>query len=447
MSSTTNDGDLGTRMRFLGIGADDLTMLQRFWQIAEPKLPDILDGFYCHVATEPRLQAMLGSKVAHLKQAQTVHWRRLFSGVLDSAYYDSVHAIGLMHQKTGLEPRWYIGGYSYVLNCLVEIAVAAHRWSPGKLRPLLRALTAQVMLDMDIAISVYQEALLIERQQRSQRVDALLHEFETTTGALVGTVASAATQLRATAQAMSSTTEQTTGQAASVAAAVEEASVNMQTVASAAEELASSISEISRQVAESSATASRAVEDARRTDAIVKTLAGGAQKIGDVVGLISNIAGQTNLLALNATIEAARAGDAGKGFAVVASEVKSLANQTAKATGDISAQIAEIQGATGEAVHAIETIVETINELSRIAASIAAAVEEQGAATQEISRNVHEAASGTQEVSQNIVGVSRGAQDTGAAAVQVLDAAGELSKQAEQMRADVGRFIGAVKAA
>ena len=445
--AATDDGDLGTRIRFLRIGANDLKRLQDFWQIVEPKLPAILDGFYSHVTSEPRLKAIVADRVTRLKQAQTQHWRRLFTGSLDAGYYDSVHTIGLMHHRIGLEPRWYIGGYNYVLNHLIGLAIAANRWSHGKLGPLLAAVTQRVMLDMDIAISGYQAALLVERQQRGRRVDALLREFEATTGSLVGTVAAAATQLRATAQSLSSTTEQTTGQAAGVAAAVEEASVNVQTVAAATEELSSSISEIARQVAQSSAIASRAVQDARRTDTIVKTLAGGAQKIGDVVGLISSIAGQTNLLALNATIEAARAGDAGKGFAVVASEVKSLADQTAKATGDISTQIAGIQSATSEAVQAIEAIAQTIDELNRIAASIAAAVEQQGAATQEIARNVQEAASGTQEVSHNIVGVSRGAQETGVAATQVLDAAGELSKQAEQMRADVGQFIGAVMAA
>jgi len=441
------DGDVSARARFMRISADDSKLLREFWQVAEPKLPTILDGFYQHVMSEPRLQAMLGEKVPGLKRAQTTHWQRLFTGGLDAGYYDSVRGIGLVHHKIGLEPRWYIGGYNYVLNRLFDLAVGAYRWSPGKLRTVLAAVTARVMLDMDIAISVYQEALLIERQQRGSKVDALLRSFEASAGTLVGIIASAATELRATAQSLSSTTEQTTAQAAGVAAAVEQASVNVQTVASAAEELSSSITEISRQVAQSSMIASKAVEDARRTDAIVKTLAGGAQKIGDVVGLISSIAGQTNLLALNATIEAARAGDAGKGFAVVAAEVKNLANQTAKATGDISAQIAEIQTATSEAVQAIETIAKTIDELSRIAASIAASVEEQGTATQEIARNVHEAASGTQEVSTNIIGVSRGAQETGVAAAQMLDAAGDLSQQTERMSADVGQFIAAVKAA
>jgi uncharacterized protein YoxC len=444
---STGDGDLGARMRFLNISTDDQGMLQAYWKVVEQQLPAILDGFYQHVGTEPRLKALVGDDVSRLKRAQTAHWQRLFTGSLDDGYYNSVHTIGMMHYRIGLEPRWYIGGYHYLLNRLIELAMRAHRWSPGKMRALLQAVTARVMLDMDIAISVYQDALLIDRQQRGNKIDALLRDFETSTGALAGVVATAATALQGTAQSLSGTTDQTTSQAASVAAAVEQASVNVQTVAAAAEELSGSIAEISRQVAQSSAIASRAVEDARRTDAIVKTLAGGAQKIGDVVGLIKSIAGQTNLLALNATIEAARAGDAGKGFAVVASEVKNLANQTAKATGDISAQIVEIQTATSEAVHAIETIAETIDELSRIATSIATSMEEQGAATQEIARNVHEAASGTQEVSSSIVGVNQGAQETGAAASHVLTAAGELLQQAEQMRTDVGRFIGAVKAA
>ena len=284
-------------------------------------------------------------------------------------------------------------------------------------------------------------------ERRAERLDGLTQGFEGKVGGLVGLVASAAAQLQTTARAMTGTAGETTQQAANVATAAEEASVNVQTVASAAEQLAASIGEISRQVAQSAKVAGKAVEEAKRTDTVVRALAEGAQKIGEVVGLISNIAGQTNLLALNATIEAARAGDAGKGFAVVASEVKSLATQTAKATEDISRQIAQIQASTTEAVASIQGIGARIAEVSEIAAAIAAAVEEQGAATQEIARNVQQASAGTLAVTTNIAGVGQGANNTGAAATEVLDAAEALRRQAEDLNGMVTSFIREVKTA
>ncbi len=390
-----NDDDLATRTRFIGLDPASCALLTAFWPAIEPELPAVLNGFYQHVMTIPSLRKLVGDQLPRLKQAQMAHWRRLFSGRFDAAWLSGVRSIGQVHHKIGLEPRWYIGGYAYVLNRLIGLALRTHRWSPGKLAPLIGALNAAVMLDMDIAISACQQALLEEQAQRAERLDALLRAFEGKTAGLVAMVASAATQLEATARTMSATTGDTTTQAANVAAAVETASVNVQTVASAAEELSASVGEIARQVTQSSQIADRAVADANRTDRIVKTLAEGAQKIGEVVSLISAIAGQTNLLALNATIEAARAGDAGKGFAVVAAEVKGLANQTAKATDDIRQQVAQIQVATKEAVTAIESIAHTIGELSQIATAIASAVEEQGAATQEIARNVQEAATAT----------------------------------------------------
>ena len=271
--------------------------------------------------------------------------------------------------------------------------------------------------------------------------------FEAKVGRLVSTLSGAATELKATAVSMSTTAALTTRQASTVAAAAEEASVGVQTVAAAAEELTSSISEIGRQVAQASRITGQAVSDAQRTDTIVRALAEAAEKIGHVVGLITNIAGQTNLLALNATIEAARAGDAGKGFAVVASEVKSLANQTAKATEEIGAQISQIQTATKEAVEAIRGITGTIQEVSAISMSIAAAVEEQGAATAEIARNVHQTATSARDVTSNIGGVSQAADDTGAAANRVSAAANDFSRQAEQLSAEVNSFVTGVRAA
>jgi methyl-accepting chemotaxis protein len=211
--------------------------------------------------------------------------------------------------------------------------------------------------------------------------------------------------------------------------------------------MASSVNEISRQVQDSARMAGEAVGEARKTNDRVSELSKAAARIGDVVELINNIAGQTNLLALNATIEAARAGEAGRGFAVVAAEVKALAEQTAKATGEIGQQINGIQSATQDSVNAIKEISGTIEKLSEISSAIAAAVEEQGAATQEISRNVQQAAQGTQQVSSNITDVQRGASDTGRASSQVLSAAQSLSGDSNRLKLEVSKFLSSVRAA
>jgi methyl-accepting chemotaxis protein len=285
-----------------------------------------------------------------------------------------------------------------------------------------------------------------EEQQR-QAMLAMADGFEMAVGDIVRDVNSQATQLQAAAQSMSATAEETERQSTAVAAASEQASTNVQTVASAAEELSSSIAEIGRQVASSSDITARAVEDTRRTNEQIQGLAEAAQSIGDVIKLISDIASQTDLLALNATIEAARAGDAGKGFAVVAAEVKSLANQTAKATEEIRGKIAEMQVATSRSVDAVQEIGQTIARINEIATTIASAVEEQGAATQEIARNVQQASAGTTEVSTNIVGVTKAANDTGVASTQVLGTAGELAQQSEALRSQVESFLGNIRAA
>ncbi|MBI3503660.1 MAG: cache domain-containing protein [Proteobacteria bacterium] len=283
--------------------------------------------------------------------------------------------------------------------------------------------------------------------EKKQAMQTLARDFEAAVGTIVTGIASTARELENSAHTMTSTVEDAARQSTAVSAAAEEASTNVQTVASAAEELTASITEISRQVSDSASIAGQAASDAERTNVQVKALADAAQKIGDVVKLINNIAGQTNLLALNATIEAARAGEAGKGFAVVASEVKSLANQTAKATEDIAAQVKSIQTATSGSVQAIQEIGQTIGRINQIATTIASAVEEQGAATKEIARNVQQASAGTQDVSSNITGVARAVGEAGSAAGIVKGATGNLSRESDALRTQVERFLAGIRAA
>lgn len=292
-----------------------------------------------------------------------------------------------------------------------------------------------------------QEVARRAKELRAHSLDALIRDFESNVGRMTGMLATASTEMKTTVQTMSSTAAQANQQASTVASAAKSTSINVQTVAAAAEELTSSIGEITRQVTHSAQISEKAVNDVRRADSVVRIMAERAQKIGDVVNLITGIASQTNLLALNATIEAARAGDAGKGFAVVASEVKSLAQQTARATDEIGKQISQVQAATNEAVAAIEGISSLIEEIGTIAAMIATSVEEQGAATAEIARNVQQTAVSTHTVTSNISGVSQAADHTGAVAGQVLDAAADLSKQAESLSTEVSRFVADVRAA
>jgi methyl-accepting chemotaxis protein len=287
----------------------------------------------------------------------------------------------------------------------------------------------------------------IAAEARKADMHKLADLFEGAVSGIVETVSSAASDLEASADTLTGAAQSSRELATTVAAASEEASTNVQSVASASEELTSSVNEIGRQVQESSRVADDAVSQAQKTNGRVSELSKAASRIGDVVELINTIAAQTNLLALNATIEAARAGEAGRGFAVVASEVKALAEQTARATGEISHQISGIQAATDESVGAIKEIGETIGRMSEISSTIAAAVEEQGAATQEISRNIQQAARGTLEVTSNITDLQRGASDTGSAAAQVHSAAKSLSNESNRLKLEVAKFLDSVRAA
>jgi len=440
------------RLRFNMIDQATIAILRDAKSFILAEMPAILDVFYDHVGRFAETARFFRGRdhMMHAKKMQLQHWAIIMDGRFDDTYETSVTKIGEVHNKLGLEPRWYIGGYNALVSGLVN-AIADRmpvaRFDRGGARKKTELQTAVIkasMLDMDLAIAVYIEA---GRRDRRSVLERLAGDFEKTIGGVVQIVASAATELQAAAQTMTSSANDAASQSLAVDAASKDASTNVQSVAAATEELTGSIQEISRQVNESARTSSEAARDADQTAEKMRRLSEGAQKIGTVIDLINNIAGQTNLLALNATIEAARAGEAGRGFAVVASEVKSLAEQTAKATAEIAGQVGDIQGATTESVAAINAITGVIKNMNDISTAIAAAVEQQGSATNEISRSVQLAAKSTGQVSSNISKITQSSGETGAAASQVLTAASELSCQSEQLRVEVDKFLMTVKAA
>jgi methyl-accepting chemotaxis protein len=434
------------RLAFSGIDDKVLKIIGGFRTEIDAVLPDAVADFYGHLAKWPNLTSMFSApgRIEHAKSAQIAHWKRLFSGTLDEAYFQSALKIGLIHAKIGLEPRWYIAAYHRTLSHLLRHAVArsysrinAHR-ATADTGDLVSALTQLAMLDMDIAVSAYFEEL---QRQHGLEIERIGQDFRGKVGGVIVALKKVSEHLQSGSTELISSANSAAADAEAVSQASLVTAQNVESVAAAAEELTAAINEIQRQTASASTIALQAVGEANSSNESVATLEQAAGHIGNVVRLIDDIAGHTNLLALNATIEAARAGDAGRGFQIVAAEVKGLSRQTAEATNQISGEIKAMQSATGTSAQAIHTIASTISRISDTTTAIAAAVEQQGAATTEIARSVENVSRSTNDVTTRMAAVANSIGVANRIADSVSHEIADLMAQTHALESEVEGFL------
>ena len=445
--------DIDSRLSFIGMNEAKRSLLRDMRPLIAKILPGVLDQFYVLVATTSEVGRMFSDPqhMRHARDMQIKHWDVIAAAEFGEAYVRSVTRIGETHHRLGLEPRWYIGGYSFILSGIIgaiETEISSGMFGKAAKRKKARMMDAFIgaaMLDMDIAISIYLDAGRREKELITRNMDTAIEAFRVSSREILSAVGRDARVMRDTAEGLSGVASGASTQSVAAAAASEETAASVETVAAAAEELASSIQEIGRQVERATTAVRTAGSTTQRSATEIEGLSAAGQRIGAVVDLIQAIAAQTNLLALNATIEAARAGEAGRGFAVVASEVKNLAAETAKATEEIAQQVQGIQASTKSAVEAVKDIATAMRSIDEVTTAIAGAVEQQGAATREISSNIHMASTGTQTLSANIAAVNGAIGETTRAAGQVLSASTSVSDEAARLAEQVEAFFVALR--
>ncbi len=436
-----NEFTLAERLALHGIDEATRADLRTAWSIIEASVSGLLQDFYGHLAAFPTLDARVAAHRGRLVGAQARHWKRLFSGTFDTDYEQSVRRIGEAHVRANIEPGWYIAGYGFVIDRLTRKIGESRRFNGRLAGRLAGALTRAAMLDLDIAISLYHETQIAQSAHRESEITLAVSSFDTLMTRSLRSLVQAAETLNGMSDDLGSSATGSSSQAGAASGIAQDIAAKIATNSAATEELSSSIGAIGEYAGSSLATASRAVADAEQADASVRGLAEAAERIGSVVELISGIAEQTNLLALNATIEAARAGEAGRGFAVVASEVKTLAEQTAKATDEISRQITTIQEATRRTVSDLAGIGETIKGIAQTAQSIAGAVEEQSTVTRQFAATASGISMDVDGLSEAVMGVGEATRATEATARNVRELALSLETETQDLDHEARGFF------